>query len=242
MNIIKLNAIGSTNSYLKQLAATTSLTDEVVVVATQQESGRGQQGAFWQSEAGKSLTCSLFKRFEGFSLEHQARLNFAVSLALLDVLETYGIPKISVKWPNDIMSRQQKLAGILIENTVQRGNLTATVVGVGLNVNEESFNALPQATSMLLASGQRYNLEEVLQKVATEIFKVFKEIPTIKTNELKKRYEARLFRKGVVSTFEVAGVKKNGQIIGVTESGMLQVAHDDDAIATYGLREIKLLF
>ena len=96
MNIIKLNAIGSTNSYLVDLSKRSVLDDFTVVIANQQTKGRGQQGAVWQSVANKSLTFSVFKAFEHLSINQVSSIAFAVSLGLLKTLDKYQIPDISI--------------------------------------------------------------------------------------------------------------------------------------------------
>ena len=242
MKLIKLSAIGSTNSYLKELVANTQLEDEVIVVAKEQIAGRGQHGASWQSQPNKSLTCSLFRRFQDVSIEQQTLLNFTVSLALLNVLKEFNIPDVSIKWPNDIMSRQKKLAGILIENQIKGSQIASTIIGIGLNVNETEFSELPQATSMYLSSGTSFAIENVLNEVALAIFRALHELAAKSFTEVQQLYESHLFRRDKVSVFEIDGVQKNGQILGVTPEGTLRVMHEDDVIQAYGLKEITLLY
>lgn len=243
MKVIKLNAIGSTNSYLKDLSLQTSVEDELVLVAESQTKGRGQLDATWQSEAGKSLTFSLFKRFSKLPVMEQASLNFAVSIGLLEALETLKVPNVVIKWPNDILSHQQKMAGILIENQIQGNHIASSVIGIGLNVNETSFKELPQAISMKIATGNTYPIETVLTKVAQIIFEHLHQLEANGIFQLKTRYENNLFRRNLVSTFEMpTGDRKNGKITGVTNLGKLCVLHDDAILKEYGFKEIKLLY
>ena len=140
-----------------------------MVVTSRQTKGRGQVDAQWCSQPNNSLTLSVFKRFEGLHISHQWYVSMAVSLAVFNTLKHFKIPEISIKWPNDIMSRSKKMAGILIENQIKQGNVVSSIIGLGINVNEEKFESLPQATSMLLATGNKYDLNEVLQSVIEEI-------------------------------------------------------------------------
>jgi BirA family biotin operon repressor/biotin-[acetyl-CoA-carboxylase] ligase len=243
LNIIKLNAIDSTNTYLKQMVVHTRVEDELVVTTTRQEKGRGQQGAVWESQVGKSLACSLFKRLEGFQVGEQFLLNMLVSLGILDALQQLAIPKVSIKWPNDIMSHGQKLAGVLIENQIKGKFIDSSIIGIGLNVNETSFAKLPQATSLKLVTGATFSIEEALQKVAESIFERLKVIQLSDTKTIKNSYHENLFRKDKVSVFETSnGERKNGIITGVSRQGKLRVSHEDEQIIEYGLKEIKLLF
>ena len=136
MNIIKLNAIGSTNTYLKNLCKNTGVSDCTLVVANEQTQGRGQMGASWQSRQGQSLTFSMLKRFNRLHISDNAAIAFGVSIAVKSVLEKLKVPAVSIKWPNDIMSYGQKLCGILIENQLEGNHVVSSIIGVGLNVNE----------------------------------------------------------------------------------------------------------
>ena len=139
MNIIKLNAIESTNLYLKKLAVEKELESYTVVSANYQSAGRGQMGANWHSEIGKNLTFSILIKFDTFEIERQFYLSMAVSLGLLAAIRFHIMSPLFVKWPNDILADKEKLAGILIENIVSGNAIKQTVIGIGLNVNQEQF-------------------------------------------------------------------------------------------------------
>ena len=243
MNIIKLSAIASTNSYLKDLARSTNLEDETVVVTVEQTSGRGQRGAVWQSKKGKSLTFSVFKRFSNLSSVRHFDLSLAVSLALAKVLIKFEVPQVSVKWPNDIMSAQNKCAGILIENRLEANHIAHCIVGIGLNVNESSFEGLPKATSLFQQTGRNFNLDELLVALSSEIIKELKLLEETLPSKLQEEYERLLFRKDLISVFEdVNKERKNGIIRGVTASGLLRVEHDDAVFKTYDLKQVRLCY
>ena len=244
MKIIKLNATDSTNSYLINLGKNEVLEDQTIVLANKQVKGRGQLGALWVSTPKQSLTFSMFKRFDGFLVSEISSIAFAVSLGVQKALKKLLIPKVEIKWPNDIMSQSKKVAGILIENQVKQGVVVSSVIGIGINVNEDCFENLPQATSMRLSTGVKYNLDEVLHEVSENIFM---ELKTLTSNysfsELKTQYEADLFRKGAISVFETPNkFRFNGKIKGVTNIGELIVENEDELLTTYQLKEIRLLF
>ncbi|MDC8006130.1 biotin--[acetyl-CoA-carboxylase] ligase [Aureisphaera galaxeae] len=240
MNIIKLNAIGSTNEYLKNLSKETNLADGTVVMAKDQTKGRGQMGTSWWSESGKSLAFSVFKSFEGIALDQQFTITIQVSLSLIKCLQQFGIPNLSVKWPNDIMSDGKKLCGILIENQVQGNRVTATVVGIGLNVNNNAFPKLPKATSMLLSSGHTFPVEGVFQTIIQEIIGGLTHFYA-DHHHLFGMYEESLFRKDQVSVFSANEKQFNGIIRGISPMGELKVELEDEAVQTYRLKEIQLL-
>ena len=148
MEIIKLNATNSTNTYLKNLIKEKPIADLSCVWALSQTQGRGQQGASWVAEPGKNLTFSVFKKFDQLPSEYHFLLNMEVSLAIFRALKKLYIPDLAVKWANDILSAKKKICGILIENTLHKEYITASVIGIGLNVNQLFFNDLPNVSSL----------------------------------------------------------------------------------------------
>ncbi len=243
MKIIKLSAIDSTNSYLKQLAKETLLQDETVVLTNHQLSGRGQMGTGWLSREGQSLTFSMFKEFEKLQIEQQFMISMAVSLAIANALKSMGVPKISIKWPNDILSANWKIGGILIENVLEGSFVKYSIIGIGLNVNEAHFPNLPQASSLKLETGKTFQLEEVLHITLKNVFKNLKNLSTKDFSEMKQLYENNLFRKETVSVFETAdGLRFNGITKGVSDIGELLVETENEQLQKFQLKEVKLVY
>lgn len=243
MNIIKLNAIDSTNSYLVKLSKTAVLDDYTVVLTNHQTKGRGQQGAVWQSAANKSLSFSVFKAYDSLSITKVSSLAFAVSLGLVKALEKFQIPDISIKWPNDIMSQSKKMAGILIENKIKQGQIVSSVIGIGLNVNQETFNQLPQATSMYLSAHKKFDLDPIFECLLEQLVIQLNKIEALTMLSLKKEYESFLFRKGMISVFEDSSGKRfNGIIQGVSDQGELEIESETHAMKTFQPKALKLLF
>ena len=242
MRIIKLNAIDSTNLFLRNLCLDTSVKDFTVVVANHQTNGRGQMGTVWDSQKAKNLTFSVFKRFENLNLTHQFAISMIASLAVIKALEKYNLPKLSVKWPNDILSANHKICGILIENVIKQNTIAGSIIGIGLNVNQTNFKDLPQASSILKISGRQYDLDELLQSILDELKILFKWIETSNFDVIKSNYEAYLFRKDKPSTFENAEGLFSGFIKGVSNEGLLQVLLEDDVLKTFDLKAVKLLY
>ncbi|MEZ4859266.1 MAG: biotin--[acetyl-CoA-carboxylase] ligase [Flavobacteriaceae bacterium] len=243
MKIIKISAIGSTNDYLKKLSKTSLLEDVTIVQTLHQTHGRGQMGASWQFEIGKSLAFSIFKYIKALSISHQYVVNFAVSLGVKKGLESLGVPKVSIKWPNDIMADGKKVCGILVENQFQKDQISSSIVGIGINVNNTQFSEFPQASSLLLTTGTLFSLEEVFEKVVKSVLSELNVLPKTTFEDYKAKYEAHLFRKGVVSTFEDLERKKFvGIIEGVSNQGLLIVKLNNETLQEFRLKDIKLLY
>ena len=131
-----------------------------------QTAGRGQQGNGWESERGANLLFSTLLRTPDVPVSGQFFISMAVSVALCDAIcRVAGELRnpLSIKWPNDIYAGDWKLAGILIENTLEGANIARSVVGAGLNVNQEVWHSsAPNPTSLLLQTGRRHEPQALL--------------------------------------------------------------------------------
>lgn len=243
MKIIKLNAIDSTNTYLKQLAKETQLPNPTIVVAKRQFAGRGQMGNGWLSKEGQSLTFSVFQAFDKLHIEMQFGVSMAVSLAILKALQSLNVPKLSIKWPNDILSANKKIGGILIENVLTGNTVKYAIIGVGINVNETDFHELPQASSMKLETGETFQLEELQDVLLRNMLEKLERLSTFDISEMKLIYEENLFQKGKVSVFETSENSRfNGIIKGVSNIGELLVDTENEGLRKFQLKEVKLIY
>jgi BirA family biotin operon repressor/biotin-[acetyl-CoA-carboxylase] ligase len=242
MYIIKLDAIDSTNSYLKTICLKKTPKDFTVVVTEQQTKGRGQMGTNWQAEVSKNLTFSVFKDVSFLKVSEQFYISMAVALGIANALRELQIPKINIKWPNDILSERKKIAGILIENVVKNNKLEGTIIGVGLNINQKFFHDLPNASSMSLITGVVYNKDEIFHHVLKHIQLYLQKLEN-DFESLKKEYETKLFRIKKPSTFKTSDDQIfSGFIEGVTDDGKLKLRLEDDVRKTYDLKELQLLY
>jgi BirA family biotin operon repressor/biotin-[acetyl-CoA-carboxylase] ligase len=243
MRIIKLNATNSTNSYLRELISKGNVDDFTVVSAKNQIKGRGQMGTVWESKTAKNLTFSVFKDVSEINIEHNFYISMAIALAITKTLKALSIPKLSVKWPNDILSENKKICGVLIENVIKQSQLQASIIGIGLNVNQTDFSNLPKASSLKVVLGKVFVLDEVLLAIVLNLKYYFNILDVGNFELLKREYESNLFRKNKPSTFKDAeGVMFSGFIKGVSAEGKLRVLLEDEVMQTYDLKEIALLY
>ena len=242
MQIIKLNAIDSTNTYLKELSLENDIEDNTVVYTENQRQGRGQQGTVWVTEPGKNLTFSILKNFKALSVANKVWVNCLVSLAVAEMLEEMAVPDIKVKWPNDIMSGNQKICGILIENVIQGKRIKKAIIGIGLNVNQTDFSNVPKASSLKLLLGETFSLMPVLLSLANAIIAKLADLNTYDWEQIQDTYETMLYRRGVPSAFEDAsGHRFMGIIRTIAVNGDLQVELEDGTLENYSLKQIRLL-
>lgn len=242
MQIVKIDATDSTNAYLKKLMATEKVQDFTVVITNNQFGGRGQRGAQWESEAGKNLTFSVLRYFENFQIQQQFALNIIASLAVYKTLKKLFVPNLYVKWPNDIMSGNFKICGILIENNLKNDLIKSSIIGIGLNVNQLDFGNLNKASSLKKITGKTFNLDEILTSLVHNLKILFEEFTPGKVHGLSEQYESFLFRKDKPSTFRDSNSKLvTGYIRGITEEGKLVVEFEDAIFREFGFKELELL-
>lgn len=242
MKLVKLNAINSTNAFLKDMAKHKAVENFTVVVAKNQTAGKGQFDNKWQSEKGKNLTFSILCDFESLKIIDSFYLNCSVSLAVFNVLVNYIPERLKIKWPNDIMSASKKVCGILIENTVSKGKITRAIIGIGLNVNQEEFKNLPNASSLKIITGNTFDKELLLEKIVIELKKQVTFIESGAFEQIKEAYEQFLYKINTPSMYEdVFGNLFMGKILGVNQQGKLLVELEDETHKLYDLKEIKFL-
>lgn len=243
MRIIKLHTIDSTNDYLKQLAAQEELENFTTVTANFQTNGKGQRGSVWESESGDNLMFSVFLDTSFLAVNQHFYLNTITSLAITKVLKTQVIRHVKIKWPNDILSDNLKICGILIENNFKGTVIKHAVIGVGINVNQLSFDNLPSATSLKKLTGAHYNLDELLYEILLALKFYYQKLQAGQLEELKTLYKSDLFRKNKPSTFKnIEGELFVGYIKDVTEEGKIQILLEDEVIGEYDLKEVSLIY
>ena len=241
MKIIKLDAIDSTNSYLKRLLLKDSLDDLTVVVSNHQTSGKGRNGNIWENQASLNLAFSIYKKFNNLNVKNKFMLNVISSLSVLQLLKENNLNKLTIKWPNDIMADNGKISGILIENSVKGKLINHSIIGIGINVNQKKFNDLPNATSLFMETGLEFSLDSLASRLV-EIFS--KNFLRFKKNEedLLKFYNNQLYLKNIDSNFIGLDKKKfSGKIICVNKKGELKIRKTNKEEINYSENKIKFM-
>ena len=161
MKLIKLNAIDSTNEYIKKIKLFSS--DSLICVYTfNQTMGKGRRANIWSSEPFMNLCVSFcYRPSNEISDDFSFKLNMLVSNKILEFLNQNKIPNLNVKWPNDILSDKKKIAGILIESSMKKNKVSDYIVGIGLNVNQFDFGDLKQASSLKKITKINYDLHKI---------------------------------------------------------------------------------
>jgi|SRR5690606_7996727 BirA family biotin operon repressor/biotin-[acetyl-CoA-carboxylase] ligase len=242
MYLIKLSATSSTNDFLKKLSATSVLENFTVVWANVQLQGKGQMGSVWVTEDAKNLTFSIYLKENNTSIDNLFNLNVLVANAVLKALFSLNLTNIYVKWPNDILSYNKKIAGILIENNIHANGSISSIIGIGINCEQTNFEGFPQASSILKQYDIIPNKEELLTAIVDNIKKSLIDLDDQSDDEWNY-YHKHLFRKDTVSTFENKdGSLFNGIIKQVNRHGQLVLQLENDDLKCYNLKDIKLMY
>ncbi len=242
MKLIKLDAIDSTNEFLKGISSKEALENFTVVTAENQTKGKGQMGAVWNSEVGKNLIMSILVKDFLLEITQVFNLNIAVSLAVITALKKNNIPDLSIKWPNDILSANKKIGGILIENSIKSDGTILSIVGLGLNVNQTNFEGLPKASSLAVVTGKEFDKEKLLLEIIAHLEM---NVAASKLNpaSLRQQFVDLLYKKGVPMPFANSKDEKfMGMIQGISPVGRLQVLLEDDSVAEFDIKEIQMLY
>ncbi len=238
---IVLQETESTNNYANRLILSDKAEHGSVVLAHYQKEGKGQGRNHWESEAGMNLLASiiLYPRF--LPAGKQFYLSKIISLALVDILSS-ETEHVTIKWPNDIYIENNKIAGILIENSVKGNYMESSVLGVGLNLNQKQFNSdAPNPVSLKQITGKHYNVEKMAELLVLSVFSWYEKLEAHQTVEIDSRYLSHLFRLN-----EWAGFIKNkqyveGRILGIGEFGQLIWEDRSGNITTSMFKEIEFV-
>jgi BirA family biotin operon repressor/biotin-[acetyl-CoA-carboxylase] ligase len=242
MRLVKLDAIDSTNDFLKDLVRQQNVENFTVVTAENQTKGKGQMGAVWNSEIGKNLIMSVLVKDFLFNSKDVFNLNIAVSLAVINSLENVQIPNLSIKWPNDIMSGNKEIGGILIENSFKSNNSIDSIIGIGLNVNQIYFENLPQASSLALITNAIFDKDELLHFIIDNLKSILKSWK-IEASILTENYSNLLFNKDILMPFQKLDQSIfMGRIIGVSSNGQLKILSDKGLPLDFDVKEVKMIF
>ena len=167
-NQFYFSSLYSTNNWLLDMLKTAELPNGLIVSAGFQESGRGMVNTVWESERNQNVLLSLLLKNLPIDVSDQFVLNKAVAIGVLNYLKSVGIAA-EIKWPNDIVVNHNKIAGTLIQNTLIGKRIKNTVVGIGLNVNQELFKGLPKVSSLRSILGMSIDKDKLLHKLINNL-------------------------------------------------------------------------
>lgn len=238
--LIYLPTCQSTNDEAADLLRLGKGIEGTVVITDYQTAGRGQRGNQWLAQAGENFTLSLILRPNFLLASQQFHLNIAISLGIYEFFESFLDEHLKIKWPNDLFFENQKLGGVLIENTIQRGQIESSVIGMGLNINQIEFEH-PRATSLRRLMKKEFNLRELLPNLLASLEKNYLLLRNGHYRLLKTRYLQNLFRYQEKHIFTRNDTSFVGMIVGVSDAGLLAV-QIENRLEYFDFKEISYGF
>ena len=231
----------STNSKAAHLLKSNDLPEGSIIYTNYQSEGRGHMGNRWESEDGKNLLISIVLFPSKINPADQFLISMTVSIGICDFLKRY-IPVCAIKWPNDIYVNNDKIAGILIENSVIGDQIEKTIAGIGININQVKFLSDAQnPVSLTLLTGMTYDLSSCLNQLASDLDRRYKQLLSEKSETIRQEYVSQLFRLNEWHTYrDISGIF-TGRILNAADNGMLQIEKKSGEIAEYSFKEVGFI-
>jgi birA, biotin-[acetyl-CoA-carboxylase] ligase region len=220
---IILDSVDSTNNYaMAQLHAGTAF-HGTAYFAHEQRSGKGRRGKSWHTQKGKNIILSLVLNTGFLPVYQQFQLSMASSLACFDFLHRFVTDGLKIKWPNDLYWNDRKAGGLLIENIIKGDLWQWAVIGIGININQTTFNDdLPNPVSLKQITGETYDTVSVAKELVVDILTRFDELRNNKFENLYHLYnqslyklnqQVRLKKENIVFETTITGVDRRGQLM-----------------------------
>ena len=244
MEYLYLEETESTNTYCSLHEG--ELSDMTFVAARRQSGGRGQRGNSWEAAPGRNLTFSIFCHPQGVEAREQFVISEATALGVVNYLLSRGIDA-KVKWPNDIYAGDRKICGILIEHALTGQEISRSILGVGINVNQEEFlSDAPNPVSMKQLTGVEYDLGEEARSVGEEIGRLMALAATPEGRRaIHNEFRHRMWRgDGLPHPFRdtASGRRYDGLVSDVRTDGYLIVEEaESGALHKYAFKEVEFL-
>jgi BirA family transcriptional regulator, biotin operon repressor / biotin---[acetyl-CoA-carboxylase] ligase len=243
-NIIELNETTSTNRFTSELLSKEKLPDGTIITARYQSCGKGAGENIWESAEGKNLTVSIVLHPEFLPLERQFILNKMVSLGVYDMISKLVTDpsQVKIKWPNDVYVGNKKISGMLIENTIIGNTFQHSILGIGININQEVFSSdAPNPISLKNITGKEYNLRDCLTLLCSCLEKRYGYLRNEGINLLDEDYLSALYRKGESALYIYKNEMISATIIDISEEGMLILETMEGKIIECDFKEIVFL-
>jgi BirA family biotin operon repressor/biotin-[acetyl-CoA-carboxylase] ligase len=241
--VVELSETRSTNTVALELIQSGKAGDGLVITADHQNEGRGQHGSQWQSDPGSNLLVSVVLNLMDFPAQLHFHLNRMISVACHESISEITGHKSQIKWPNDILVNDQKIAGILIENIIRGGVITWSVVGIGINLNQTAFGSYPvPATSVRLLNSLRYKREDALNVLLSKLDKWYRIFILKRFDLIRSGYTDHLFRYQKTAKFADKAGPFEGMITDVLEDGRMVITDATKRRRVYSNKEVEFIF
>jgi BirA family transcriptional regulator, biotin operon repressor / biotin---[acetyl-CoA-carboxylase] ligase len=241
-HLIELDETPSTNTFMQHYIKDNEVKSEGLVIrAKLQTGGRGQRGNSWQGTPNMNLLISVLFKPTFIKATEQFYFNAAIALGVHSYISWHlKQHDVKIKWPNDILVDGKKIAGILIENQLSGATIAASIVGIGININELNFDNIPKATSLHALLNQPLALSKELANLCTHLETQYLQLRS-NSNVTWETYHKYLFQKDELKTYMQKSQRIQATIEGVQKGGRIQLRKDSGTIISCDLQEIKYL-
>lgn len=238
--VINLNETKSTNLYAQELIAKQDCNEGLVISTLNQTHGKGQGNNKWNSSIGENITASWILKPNFLIPSQQFLINQVVSLAVSDCLFEIEEINTCIKWPNDIYYKLLKIAGILIEHIIEGNQIKYSIIGIGVNINQENFpKDLPNPVSLKNITKKNYNLNDILLKLSENINKRYEYLKARQFDIIKNDYSNRILFIEEYRVFIVKGEKAEAKIIGINDDGRLILSLKNNKKLYFAMNEVS---
>ena len=242
--IERLKEVPSTNDYLKKLCQEGKAREFHTVLAESQTAGKGQRGNSWESETGKNLTFSMVLYPTNLEIKDHFFLSILTAFSVFEALRFYT-DGFSIKWPNDIYWNDKKIGGILIENEMEGKYITQSVIGIGLNINQEVFlSDAPNPVSLKQIVGTTIEREEVLNRIFKGLlggYFMLESDPQKAISTLQTLYRQHLYRKNGQHLYRDAQGEFMAEIHNVETDGHIVLKDEQNTLRRYAFKEVTFV-
>lgn len=239
-NVIHVKECDSTNNALAETNKAKKQEEGTIFWSDFQSEGKGQRGNKWESEKGKNLLFSILL-YPKVKANEQFIISQIVSLAVAECLLSYT-EDITIKWPNDIYWKEKKICGILVENRLNEDNIEQSIVGIGININQNKFiSDAPNPISLKQITEERHNLFEILNKTRNNILNYNLQLQLGNTNSIQKRYKDLLFRNEGYHLYNDGGSDFEARIKDIEPSGLLVLETKEGIERQFAFKEVKYI-
>ena len=239
--IIKLSSVDSTNNYTAKLVKESNISFGTVIMADFQTHGKGQRHSYWKSDKGLNLLISIYFDSSFLDSENIFYLSKTVALAIRECVEKIIGIEVSIKWPNDLLVNGSKIAGVLIENQWKNEKLSSSIIGVGLNVNQDIFLGENNVLSLKNLTSKVYNLNSILKSLCSFLDIQFSRLRNFNFFEIDRQYHSFIFNYNKWSNYEKNKINFKGKLIKVDSFGKMVLELENGDKESFDIKEVTLL-
>jgi BirA family biotin operon repressor/biotin-[acetyl-CoA-carboxylase] ligase len=241
--VLRYENVASTNATAADLLRRKEVENGAVIIAKNQSEGKGQRGNNWSSEHGKNLLCSFVLTPVGLKATNQFLLSAVAALAAQHTVammlnEGQASETAKIKWPNDVLINNKKVAGILIENSVQSNEISSSIIGIGINVSQTKFDGLPHASSLFHFMKSELEIEDVLEILIANL-NAFYNLISVDPSLLIELFKDHLFARHTWVDLDFNCQQEEFRILGIEEDGRLKIEDRSFRTSSVHHHEVK---